>query len=654
MSLLQSTNDLWTKQIDASAKSKYVHFGRVANELWKYLGEPYNKLYIEQGLHDGSGTSSDRAFPDGEYPYHTARINKSFEFIALMIPYVFASVPHRLATSRVPALPADLMAMLSQMGPETVQRHAMEKAAASLLTWWLNYLPGQTGLAAESRAALPEAFCKGRGVLWHELVSTPNGVIPGSFYESVDGLFLDSDSERVADCSFIIRKRRMAAWKLSEIYKIPVDQIRGAGRSSLRLSADAVIAESHQSDNERDDSSYRDDSSDKPNTAGDVVVFYEIYSRMGLGWQLPDAPQSATERGDEEITANLIEALAETGPFVRLVIIPGMSHPLNLPRHIMTGTGAVSAIVEALKWPIPFHVDQFSPWPCSMLDFYRESSNPWAISPLRAALPLQRFIDHVITYIMNRARHASRILIPVAADLQDAVKEAMESGADFSMIETDRDPEEIKKQMGFITFPDVSKDLYQALDISIGIFEQITGMNSLLSANPQHQMRSASEAQVLNAFATNRPDDYAQQVESWQSEVARKEAMMSRMYVNPAMVQKLFREEGPQGGPLTQLWNMLIATPDSIKASSEWAYELEAGSARRKNKQKQVADANQLIQTYLPAAMQYGFTQGDFGPANQLTAIFGEALDLPLERLFFPNVQPPPPEGQKPPNAKTK
>lgn len=654
MSLLQSTNDLWTKQIDASAKSKYVHFGRVANELWKYLGEPYNKLYIDQGLNDGSGTSSDRAFPDGEYPYHTARINKSFEFIALMIPYVFASVPHRLATSRVPALPADLMAMLSQMGPETVQRHAMEKAAASLLTWWLNYLPGQTGLAAESRAALPEAFCKGRGVLWHELVNTPNGVIPGSFYESVDGLFLDSDSERVADCSFIIRKRRMAAWKLSEIYKIPVDQIRSAGRSSLRLSADAVIAESHQSDNERDDSSYRDDSSDKPNTAGDVVVFYEIYSRMGLGWQLPDAPQSVTERGDEEIAANLGEALAETGPFVRLVIVPGMSHPLNLPRHIMTGTGAVSAIAEALKWPIAFHVDQFSPWPCSMLDFYRESSNPWAISPLRAALPLQRFIDHVITYIMNRARHASRILIPVAADLHDAVKEAMESGADFSMIETDRDPEEIKKQMGFITFPDVSKDLYQSLDIAIGIFEQITGMNSLLSASPQRQMRSASEAQVLNAFATNRPDDYAQQVESWQSEVARKEAMMSRMYVNPAMVKNLFREEGPQGGPLTQLWNKLIATDDPIKASSEWAYEVEAGSARRKNKQKQVADANQLIQTYLPAAMQYGFTQGDFGPANQLTAIFGEALDLPLERLVFPNIQPPPPEGQESPNAKTK
>ena len=654
MKLLQSTNELWTKQIDASANSKYIHFGRVANELWKYLGEPYNKLYDRQGEQDGSGSPSDRAFVDGQSPYHTARINKSFEFIALMIPYVFASVPHRLATSRVPALPADLTAMLSQMGPETVQRHAMEKAAASLLTWWLNYLPDQTGLAAESRAALPEAFCKGRGVLWHELVDTPDGgKIPGSFFESVDGLFLDSDAERVADCSFIIRKRRMAAWKLAEIYNVPAEQIRSEARSGLRMSADAVIAESHQSESE-DDSSYRDEWDDKPNTTRDVVVFYEIYSRMGLGWQLPDAPQPTTETDDKEIAANLAEALAITGPFIHLVIVPGMKHPLNLPRHIMTGTGAVSAIAEALKWPIPFHVDQFSPWPCSMLDFYTETSNPWAISPLRAALPLQRFIDHVITYIMNRSRHASRILIPVAGDLHDAVEEAMESGADFAMIKTDRDPEEIKKSLGFITFPDVSKDLYQALDIAIGIFEQITGMNSLLSANPQRQMRSASEAQVLNAFATNRPDDYAQQVESWQSEIGRKEAMMSRMYVNPAQVQKLFREKGPQGGPLTQLWNMTIATPDPIKASSEWAYELEAGSARRKNKQKQVADANQLMQTYLPAAMQYGFTQGDFGPANQLTAIFGEALDLPLERLAFPNIQPPPPEGQEPPNAETK
>lgn len=654
MSLLQSTNDLWTKQIDASAKSKYVHFGRVANELWKYLGEPYNKLYIEQGLHDGSGTSSDQAFPDGEYPHHTARINKSFEFIALMIPYVFASVPHRLATSQVPALPPDLMAMLSQTGPETVQRHAMEKAAASLLGWMMNYLPDQTGLAAESRAALPEAFCKGRGVLWHELVDTSDGVIPGSFYESVDGLYLDPDSERVNDCSFIIRKRRMAAWKLSEIYKIPVDQIRGAGRSSLRLSADAVIAESHQSDNERDDSSYRDDSSDKPNTAGDVVVFYEIYSRMGLGWQLPDAPQPADETGDEEIAANLGEALAITGPFIHLVIVPGMKHPLNLPRHIMTGTGAVSAIAEALKWPIPFHVNQFSPWPCSMLDFYSESKNPWAISPLRAALPLQKFIDHAITYLLNRVRHSCRTIIPISGDLQDDFKDAMESAADFTMIETDVDVEELKKKIAFIAFPDIKPDVFQVVSMAERIFEQITGMNSLLSASPQRAMRSASEAQVLNAFATNRPDDYAQQVEGWQSEVARKEALMTRMYVNPKMIQKLFREEGQQRSPLTELWVAMIATDDPVRASSEWAYQVEAGSARRKNKQKQVADANQLIQTYLPAAMQYGFTQGDFGPANQLTAIFGEALDLPLERLFFPNIQPPPPEGQKPPNAKTK
>ncbi len=653
MRLLRSAVDLWTKQIDAAVKSKYNNFDKVANEIWKYLGEPYNRLYTRDGIHDGSGTSSDRPFPDGEYPHHTARINKSFEFLAVMIPYVFASIPHRTVTSRVPNLPPELAAVLSQVGPETAQRRAWEQLAAPLLQWWLNYLPSETGLATESRASLPEAFCKGRGLLWHELIDTPRGTVPGSFYESVDNLLLDPDSERVNDCAFLIRKRRLAAWRLAEIYGTKADDIRAAGKSALRRSADAVINESSES--EHDSHGYHDDWQDDPSRGGDVVIYYEIYSRMGWGWQLPDSRQDEVHTDDREIATNLSEALQQTGPFIRLVIVPGMDHPLNLPRHIMTGTGATSAIAEALRWPIPFHVDQFSPWPCSMLDFYTESANAWAISPLRAGLPIQRFIDHSITYLMNRIRHSSRVLIPISADLQDEFKGAMESGADFEMIETDKDADQIKKAISFVTFPEIKPDLFTVIQIAERIYEQITGMNSLLTASPQRQMRSASEAQVLNTHATNRPDDYAQQVEGWQSDVARKEAMASRMFIDPNMIGKLFREEAagglpgqpPQAGPLTMLWNEFIATDDPLRASSEWAYEIEAGSARRKNKQKLMQDATQLVQTLAPSAMQYGFTTGNFGPANELTTIFGEALDIPLEKLNFPNIPPPPPEGEE-------
>lgn len=624
MELLKSITQLWLNQIDACKKKKEQQFDRTARRAWAYLGKDYKRLYVES-----EADEQDR-FPTGGQPYYKTRLNKSAEFVALMIPYIHARVPHRLVSPRRPAMPNELKMMVPGLSEQLAATETQERMQCLLMQHVLNYTPTEYGLYREVRTALPEALVKGRGVLWAEMADGPSGKIPAHYFDSVDNLLIDADCVQMRDAGFIVRRRRMQAWKLAELYEVDVKKLRGSYSSHLKEAASSGDAEQ-----------------------GDVCEYFEVWSRMGIGHRLVGASDEVQAAG---------EILDKVGPNVFLAVMPGIDHPLNLPPEAFGVPDAMQEVMSRLEWPLAFHEDLESPWPCSVIDFLPGQDSPWPRSPLEAALPLQRFLDFAYSFLMSRVRSTCRDLFVASKQMQEAIAAGLESGLDGEIIPYDGEPGvELKNLLHVIQFPPLNADAWQVIAAVERAFEQATGMDPLLyGGQGNRQMRSAQEATIREAHLTSRPEDYADCVEQAMSAIARKEALALRLYTEPQTVAPLFGEkiQEPIGdgaalnplmgmGPLTQLWATLVNTDDPAEAAGELTYTVEAGTGRRKNKQKQVEDAQMLVQSLLPfAAQQAGM--GNVTPYNELMGVIEDAYEVPARRLQLMQVAAPP---QAPPEA---
>lgn len=629
--LVRAISDLWQQQAEVCEKKKKKQFGTMADLLQGFLGKSFTQLTIS--LADAGVLPAD--FMRDRKPHYRPRMNLAREFVSVMMPYVIARTPHRLAQPARPPLP-DALSDLAEARGELDRNDAIR---AYLGGWFLNWLPGLYGLVRESRTAAQEALVKGRGVVWHELTEGPYGLVPASFSDSVDNLLIDSDCQQYRDGAFIMRKRHRSAWRVAEEfeqYGITVDQIRAAGKSGM--------AEATRSADTRG-------AIDK--MQGDLVDYYEVYSCMGFGHQFFSA---------DAALKNQKELLDGLGRHVRVAVLPGLNRPLNMDPAKLGATGGQAELRAATQWPIRFYEDPENPWPCSFLDFLPNSQNPWATSPLEGPLPLLVFIDHLYSFVMGRARTTCRDLILTSKALSQAVKDALASGLDQEVIETEELPDELAKMIHILKFEPVNEDLWRLIPLIERAFERQTGMDPLLYGSGDRQMRSAEEASVREAHATSRPDDYADCVEEWQSAISRKEMQATRLQVGPEVVAPLFGEEGPDPngppesdwpmGPLTTLWSELVRTDDPAQAASEVDVSVEAGSVRRPNKAKQVADAMQMANLVLPVAAQL-LPVGQPDMWNHMMGILGEATDAPWNRLVMEAIPLPPQPGGEgtPPEA---
>jgi hypothetical protein len=622
MQLLSSIVQLWIKQIRLAEKSKEKLFGKTAKRCWQFLGQDYNSLYVDQ---DG-----EESFPHGS---HRVRRNLTAEYLAVMLPHIHHKVPHRLVNPDVPAIPTDILGLPPGVMLPPNPAAQQSKLRAWMMQWLLNYTPKQYDLRGESRKVASEALVKGRGVMWHEMYEGYSGFIPGSFYDSVDGLLIDPDAEQWREAAYIVRKRRMSVWRLAEIWNRKPEEIKGKYRSNLETAADEVLTEGSGLPND-------DTSLDR----NDVVDVYYVYSRMGIGQKFQRA--SSDMRDGEAALANL-------GDFIFLVIVPGMEYPLNLPPEVIDE----AEINARLAWPMPFHQIYHNPWPCTPFDFYANERDPWARSPLEASLPLQSFLDHAYGYLMSRVRTTCRDLIVTSTSLQEAFSKALESGLDQEIIKVDGNiGTAIRQLFEVVQFPPINTDIWTIIQMVERAFEKSAGYDSLFAGGQgATQIRSSAEVQIRNEHLMNRPEDMAECMERFQSDVARAEGFMARMGVAPQTVAPLFGEQvietvmGPQMGVLTQAWGQLVNTQDPRIAASEMEYTIEAGSGRRKNKQKQQADVQMLMQTMFPTMVQ----TGNVDSANAMIDFMADAFDMDLTKMHLQPPPPPmmPPQGGPPPQG---
>lgn len=100
----------------------------------------------------------------------------------------------------------------------------------------------------------------------------------------------------------------------------------------------------------------------------------------------------------------------------------------------------------------------------------------------------------------------------------------------------------------------------------------------------------------------------------------------------------------PQGapfgwGPMTEAWGQIVHTDDEVVAASEYTYQIQAGTARKKNKSSQAANVQQFVQTVGQSLVGFAM-QGVTGPFNAMVRMVGESLDMDVEAMLLPEGQP--------------
>jgi hypothetical protein len=656
---LHSIAALWTAQIDKCKNARRRDFDDDADAVMKYAGDAGlpRTIYVSDDI---TKVAWDRQF---------TVLNYTQLFIDDMTPYVCASVPNRLVQPSRSQVPPELE---NEYPDISVMQGAMRKRdtmLSYLMQSALSWFPKVYNAKEESEKCVREAAGRGRGVRWVEIIDGPSGEVPACYHDSAKNLYIDPDCRTLREASYIIRYREAPVWKIAELWGESVEDISGTATSSLALSA-------AEANNRPLDSS-----------VSDRAGYYEIWSVMGIGHKLATAPDEMTRAGA------LKDAFDACGPYVHFAIIPGIDHPLGIKPETLEAEidpAAPARFRESLQamlaWPIKTYGNVANPWPMRCLDFRPRSDCPWPTPPLKPAIILQEFIDLIMRGLMARGVRAGKITVVTSTALDEETKAAIQSFDIVSFVQAMESNvgEAVEKFIAFVQDPPVDEGVFRLLELADRAFREITGLDpSLHGSNPKTQERSAAATSMRQAGLSRRPDEYADKVEQHESEIAALEAIAARQLVSAFTIAPLFGEQilhvepteamPPEGqpqlegqpptdefsaavapqysvrpaepddlpeslsyaaAPLTQHWVELAMTDDPWLAASECEYTVEAGSGRRRNKQLQQENAQQLYNMLGQQAFTLSLQLGNLEPYLALVRMVGDAYEMPTEPVI--------------------
>lgn len=619
-SYLRSITSLWQTQINLCKEARKNDFDQYADAIMEYVGdgEGATRLsYMQRILGENCGTV----------------VNYTQLFIDTMLPYVCAAVPTRLVQPSRKQIPPELENAVPTISETQKKLRKRDTMLSYQLQTAVSWFPNLYGLKKESEQAIQEALGKGRGLAWVEMIDGPTGEIPACFADSVDNLLIDSDCRDVRNASFIIRIREAPAWKVSELWDEPVENIRANRTSAL---AEAMATAS----NRKMDSS-----------TSDLATYYEIWSVMGIGHKLVNAPDDMKEESAVK------GAFDECGPYVHFAIMPGMDHPLGMSADVLEAevdpNKLKAMLVAMLTWPIKTYGKISNPWPMRCLDFRLRSKKPWPKPLLLSALPLQRFIDNIYKGLMKRGKRAGKLVVLTSLAIDTALKEAIENDDVISFVSTSEvDAQKaLNELLQYIQDPDINPSTFQILQRVDSAFREITGLDpSLYGASPNTQERSAKATSLRQSGLSRRPDEYADKVEEWQSELSELEAIATRQLVSVFTMAPCWGEVIADGmnnvaatpdtppesivyPPMSQFWVNQVSTNDPWRAASECEYTIEAGSGRRRNKQLQQENAEQLYNMLGSQLFELAIPLQDLEPYLALIRMVGDAYEMPTEPI---------------------
>lgn len=649
---------MWTEKL---------RFAREAKREFDVVADQCRMFYENsQKFWDDSKTRGSYIKDSRIHPNFNMTICKAFEMVALFGPLLYWRNPQRHVKARkpLPVVPElfdpppemlnqppqpgvppqqaqqQIQQMIRQFQQQTAQQigqqqqqdHSLKSARAELLEQVLNWLPGQQsggGLASHSRRAITDALLTGRGCLWTSLYQHPgsDSMLCGSFYDPVENLLIDPDSVMpdMSDAYWIARIVVEPVWVVERKFDLPRGSLKGNMHSgeglseadSLRRLADRMECKTQ-----------------------DLLEYAIIYSKAGIGRRFKAGKEGRVEFQQEKLLRKIDEAGGGEGAgsdFVHLAIASGVPFPLNLPGQKLEKM-STPELQQALKWPIEFWRE--SGWPVQVIDFYEATRSPWPIAPLKPAMGELVFLNIMLSAMAERAWNSSEDLIGVAMDKFDAVVDAIEQKGGRKFIKLDGIRSNINEAVQFLQGPQVNYDVWRMIDRVIELFEQRTGLTDMLQGMVKTQDRSAEATATRREQMNLRPDDMSAKVEAWMTRVASSERIAVKTYVTGQSLRRLLGDYG------SWLWDKLMEPLELEDVLRDVDVTIEAGSARKPNKQREVANLEQVTPLLMPVLQNYMQVTTDTKPVMWLISRVADALELDLAGLQLGQMVPPPPPPQ--------
>jgi hypothetical protein len=510
-------------------------------------------------------------------------------------------------------LPPEVQQLSMLLIQQSEQGRWIDQARAGLLEHYLNYTPTALNLQDHARAMITEALIKGMGTLWTE-VYMPRGSsrkMVGSFFDTVDNLVIDPDAESLQDAQWVARRCVHPVWEVEREYGLRPGSIRGSVESIGR----AAEVDSHG------DGDYHR----KRGMTNDLLVYWKIYSKMGIGGRMSGLKLDETTKAMMELF----------GDYCYLVICEEQPYPLNLPPEFLEAATSDQEVMARANWPSPHWAE--GGWPFCELRFHSKPRQVWPISHIKPGMGELMFINWVFSFLTSKIRVSSRDFIAVAKSAGEEIKNAITHGQDYTLIEIERSHGTVSEVVQFLQHPAFNGEIYNVLEAVMELFDKRVGLSELVYGMSSRQMRSASEAQLKSDQIQIRPDDMAQKTEVSMTQAARNEALAARWHLKAYDVEDVL---GPEG---SFWWSHLVESAEPEKIIHQLEYRIEAGSARKPNRAKESEDANNAMQMLFQPLFQYSMSSGNVSPVNALIRKWAKAMDMDADPLLISPPLPPPP-----------
>lgn len=565
-------------------------------------------------------------------PRFRVTIAKAFELVAIFGPSLFWRYPGRIIKKREVFVPdpelfgdpndPEVQQQYQQVLMEAQQEDATRTARNKVMELYLNYSqreqPGG-GLKAEGQYAVTEALVKGRGVLWTEAYQFPGSerVLTGSFFDSVDNLYIDPDSTRpnLADAQWIARKHCEPYWKVERRFNLATGTLRHRAK---KVSADSAA--------HGEVASRRGDKVKAP----DLITWYEVFSKCGAGTRNRTSLDSMHDAFEEVV-----------GDFAYLCVCEGVDYPLNAPPSLMEEADD-DQVLEMFDWPVPYYKD--GKWPCCVLDFYPNPNSCWPLAPMAMGLGELIFLNTMMSVLCERAYESSRLLIAAVKGAASEAVQKIQSGGMKEIIEVvDSNENGVNNLIQVLQMPEMGFDLFRMINMVSAMFDKRTGLSELLyGMNPGGAAsRTAADINVKSEMASVRPEYMSQQVEDWQSEVANIERIAAGWVVQGQDIQPLLGEVG------STVWDSLVSNDDPEIYVREMRCTVEANSIRKPNKIRDNENIQRLSQVLLPELSKHADITGDTDPLNAFIQAMGLAMDQDTSSWNIPSREQEPDEAQQ-------
>jgi hypothetical protein len=443
--------------------------------------------------------------------------------------------------------------------------------------------------------------------------------MPVSRYVSWWDVVVDPDARYWEDVQWIAIRRRRAVNLTERKYGLEPGDLKGSAQSR---SAQAVPSSRKEARNNRGGKSY------------DIIEYWEVYSKNGFGHRLNN--QSITR--DITGTSEKDELYDALGDFCHIVVARGIDYPLNIPTTALEQEEPQDLFMRA-QWPIPFWYDK-NGWPITRLSFYERPNEVWPISLFRPAIGELRFVNWCLSFLADKVAASCHSYVGIMKDAAATIqKQLAGSSSPYTIIEiSNATGRKVSEVMEIIQAPDFQQHIWVMVREVLELIDKRTGLTELIYGMTRSQIRSAAEAQIKEGNTSVRPDDMAARVEEASAECAVREIQAARWYNQPEDVAPVVGALG------TAVWANYIMTDDVDNIVLDYDYRVEAGSARKPNKQNKIAQLNEFGQYSIQYFQQMAMA-GNPGLWNAYIKDWCEANDLDPTAYF---IQPPDPATQGP------